>query len=344
MENQTEEEPDVLQVATDAEVGIQSASRKQAADQQQPRNRFEKMNATRQLSPAQTFETLRQFQQHEDHQCGCDQHSIWGKYHAECPHCAARNRAYLRQVRTIAKDYPNIYSRTYLDTKIFREGCWEWPHPKEIFLVLLAISVQVFLPVAIGMQLYDNLVEQHDVEGISKSTLCPQNSNKWDSVGKSFAFVLSALFGVVSTANFLGKVRGNTLLLFFSPLSPTRRGMIMVGLAAEILGLLAANVAEYLLFVNRGSADFLTLLFTSLTMQSTLNADSVFLSSEQKDESSDLIDIILADEVLQVGESGEMMHKPVGNLVHNFRRAYDLATLVMVLFSVFLTVSVTKCI
>ena len=308
-----------------------------------PRFRFEKMNATRQLSPVDVFAAIQKMEAEDDQKSRCHLHATYGKLHPDCLTCSQMNREYLHQVRQFAIDYPNIYSWIFLDPKTFNHQYWLWPNPKEFLLLLLAICVQVFLPIVIAVQLFNELKEQHDIYGVS--TLCPQNSSaQMASTGRAFAFVLSTLFGVVSTSSFLGKVRGNTMLLIFVPISGARCGVLMLGLAAQTLGLVAANVAEYLLFVNRGAEDFLLLMFTSLTMQSTLNADSVFLSEERNSELAALVGIILSDDVLQVGEVGNMMHKPVANTAHNFRKAYSVATLVMIVISIFLTVTVTICI
>lgn len=129
---------------------------------------------------------------------------MW-KPHPKCTRCLQQDLTYIRDVRQIAIDCQKKFSWTYLDPQIFSES-WAWPSPKDVGMVLLIILVQVFVRLVIAFQLYDELVEE-DESGIAGS-LCPHRSNEFAGAEKFFACVLNTLFGVVSVANILGKIRG----------------------------------------------------------------------------------------------------------------------------------------
>lgn len=292
----------------------------------------------RKLTTVELFEQIRHQKNHQDKARNCYQHSIFGTYHAECLACAERNREYLRSVRQAAIRYPDIYSWTYIDP----QASWGSSHAINLFGVFLAVAVQLFLPAAIAFQLYNWLLAEE--EGIMGS-LCPHRAKENKNLGKAFAFVLSALFGSVSLSNCLNKLRGNTFLLSFSPLSAQRRAILILGLLAQTAGLVAANVAEYLLFIFRGSDDFLLMMFTSLTMQFSLNADSVSMSELQKGETEEMIGVLLSDITLDLGDAGGTIpDRPLGQQLHNFRAAYIIATMTVCLFVVVLAIAVTFCI
>jgi hypothetical protein len=78
------------------------------------------------------------------------------------------------------------------------------------------------------------------------------------------------------------------------------------------MGIFMANIAELVLFVDASNDDtppsFVSLLFLSLTMQFTLQVDSLLISAAQADKLEDVVDMISADHLFDngagVGETG----------------------------------------
>lgn len=73
-------------------------------------------------------------------------------------------------------------------------------------MIFLAVSVQVILPIAIAVQLQDDLDEKY-----CRST--EKALAEREQLGQLVACLLRFYFGVVSVVNFLGKVRGNAFSL-----------------------------------------------------------------------------------------------------------------------------------
>ncbi|CAB9523396.1 expressed unknown protein [Seminavis robusta] len=268
----------------------------------------------------------------------CPQHARHSIYSFKatghtCHDCAERDRDHMRTYRKLAQEYPNIYSWYYLDPKDVQ---YRWH--KDIVLLCLGISVQVMVPVAIAIQLRQDLEE-------AQYGLC-RHTDESKGFGKFLAMILSVYFGVVSMINFLGKVRGNAFLLYFcTPIGEQRRHILIAGFCAQFLGAVAANIAQYLLFVIRGQDDYLLLLFTALTMQATLNADSSNLISPLTGEKvAMIIDMVFSDDNLSLGQKGEPLGEDLSTMLHMFRIVYNGLALLMGAFSLFLTVAVTYCI
>ena len=297
----------------------------------------------------------------------CDEHSIYYGLptkvgHNSCKKCMKRDKEYIRYVRTLAQEYSNVYSWIALDPKDFNTRYY-----KDIPLLFLSICIQVIVPISIAYQLADNL-EDRDYcphytalqKDVAEEEEGSNNANSKVKLAKLLAFTLSFYFGVISIVNFLGKIRGNTFLLYFIPsLSYGRRCILIVGFISQTIGLMVANIAEYLLFVTRGSNDFLLLLFTSLTMQSTLNVDSTFVSRTREIEASNIISKLLSDDILffeidnndnnsnndnNNNDDSSTLPKQLVRKLYDFRRVYNQLAFLLFLYSLFLTVAVTYCI
>lgn len=249
-----------------------------------------------------------------------------------CSGCAQRDRVYLHEARKVAQEYANIYSWVYIDTLPFQQRWY-----KDVAFLFVGISVQVMLPIAIAVQLRQDLLENN-------STICPHGKGSDASLGRLLAFVLSFYFGLSSIASFLGKIRGNTFLLFFCPTSSAGKIVLTIGLLSQVARLCAANAAEFFLFVDRGSKDFLLLLFTSLTMLSTLNADATFISEDKREEATEIIEAVLSDDIIGLPPDGNDLPKGLIEEIHQFRKIYNGLAFLLFLFCMFLTTSVTYCI
>lgn len=267
---------------------------------------------------------------------------FYGNNHPGCPHCADNDRATMRELRQLSADHANVYSWISLDPDSswrYRSSCW----PADFTLLLLGVSVQLIVPVAVATQQYRNL-EDGICPHREKEDVFDQATDK--AVGRLLVFALSLYFGVASMNSLLGKLRGNAFLYYFSALGTHRKRVLAFGFVCQGVGLLAANIAEYLLFVGRGPGDFLVLLFTSTTMLGTINGDSNNLvTSKRSDQQASIVSKILSDEAMELGEDGtaglpaELIQK-----LNLFRRLYDCMTLGLFLLVVILTASVTFCI
>ncbi|CAB9517008.1 expressed unknown protein [Seminavis robusta] len=259
----------------------------------------------------------------------------YARKHPGCSQCADRDREHIREFRMLAQTHVNVYSWIALDPREFVARL-----PRDGIMMFLGISIQVLVPTAIGVQLYRKL----------DGELCHHDHEQTDlgirGLEITMACILSLYFGIVSVNSFLGKVRGNAFLFFFSSIQRKRKLILLLGLMAQMAGLIAANVAEYLLFVFRGADDFLLLLFTSTTMLATLNADSSNLvSAKQAIDAENIIEKILSDEAMDLGENGTPdIPKDLASGLDVFRKLYDGMAFSLFIFVILLTGFVTYCV
>ena len=265
----------------------------------------------------------------------CVQHSIWNK-RVSCVQCAERDRAFVNILRRAAISNVTFYTIVYLNPKAYTSRSW----PKEVFMTVIVVMIQAVLPAAIIVQ-----TMQNEDAGTGLLDMCPHNS---DPFARIAAFLLSAYFGITTLQICQGKLRGIVFLLVFCPLQGFRRHILLFSAVSQFVGILLANVAQFLVFIQTGDASYLRLMFVSLAMQFSLHVDSRLKSSHQDDLIGDAIKEIGQDKYLGggagVGCQDEVMPYSTAFLIHRVRQMQIVVERSLVFLGAVLSVAVTVCI
>ena len=99
---------------------------------------------------------------------------------------------------------------------------------------------------------------------------CP---NRSDGMTKAIGAVMSLYFVVLTVSLCTNKLRGLAFLREFVYLGRMRSAIIDLGIFSQMVGMVVAGGAQYLLFIGNGSKSYLVLLLQSLAMQFCLTVD-----------------------------------------------------------------------
>ncbi len=242
------------------------------------------------------------------------------------------------------REQMGIFKAAALASKTVYSYCFVQSEPCSVraisgwLLVAISLTVQIVVPLGI-------IVSRQPVAKFEGNKICPQRS---DGFTKFLAFMLSFYFVVLTLGMCTNKLRGLNFLNLFISVDPMRRVCIQVGILAQCLGIFAASLAQYLLFLGNEDS-FVRLLLQSLAMQFCLTVDQNIVNHQIGAWTTERLKAITGDECIATRYGG-MGDDPAGPMpagtlkeIAFMVNSEKVVILVLVVVGVFFSTTLAVC-